>query len=80
MADCNTEKVITHMKKSIVITTTAKATFSVIDTDECMIASLAFAEFRRGGVMHFFVDEDDYFVPASAVDSIKVTLLDDESE
>lgn len=77
MADCNTERVITHIKKEITITTSARATFTVTDTDECMLASLAFAEFRRGGIMHFFVDDDDYFVPTSAVDNIKVVLLDD---
>lgn len=78
--NCIQGRTNSYKKKEIVITTKAGATFTVTDTDDCKLASMALAEFRRGGIMHFFVDDDDYFVPASAVDSIKVTLADAESE
>lgn len=66
-------------KRTITITTGAGATFTVTDTDDCKLASMALAEFKLGGIMHFFVDDDDYYVPASAVDSIKV-VVEAESE
>lgn len=69
---------ITNKLRKITITTAHGDTFDVTDTEECRIASLALAQFKRGGIMNFQVDGADYCVPASAVDSIKVEDADSE--
>ena len=68
---------IAKLKRTITITTMSGATFTVADTDECSPASLALAQFKRGGVMEFVADGDEYFVPTTAVDNIKVEYASD---
>ena len=67
------------MLRDITIKTIGGATFTATDTADDSSASLILGEFKRGGIMCIADDDDTYFVPASAVDNIKVSIVD-ESE
>lgn len=77
---------INKIMRTITITTNHGDTFAVADTEECMAASMALAEFKGGGVLCFQVAGEgegeyfDYYVPASSVDSIKVETSTTEVE
>lgn len=64
------------MLKTITIKTIHGDVFTIADTEDCRKASMAFAQFMNGGTMYFTVEDEGvlyrYYVPASAVDSIRV--------
>ena len=80
MSECTYDKTAAGMLRTIEITTLTGGKFIVTDTEECKSASMAFAEFRRGGVMYILVDDEEYYVPSSAVAIIKVTEISNENE
>ena len=80
MSECTYNRTKTGILRTIEITTLTGGQFIVTDTEDCKIASMAFAEFRRGGVMYILVDDEEYYVPSSAVAIIKVTEISNENE
>ena len=66
--------------KMITISTVKGDTFTVTDSSECKMASMALAQFKLGGVMSFLVEGKEMLVPPSAVDSVKVEEVVMEEE
>lgn len=69
---------MTQKLYEITITTHNGDTFTVTDTAECPMASQSLATFEKGGSMRFLVGDDEYIVPASAVDNILVNYTEEE--
>ena len=80
MANCTektAENTAKKIKRTLTITTNHGDTFSISDSDDEMTASLLLAQFKRGGVLNFTDNGDEYFVPSASVDSIKVEIAAD---
>ena len=57
---------------NIEITTVNGATFAITDTEGCPTASIAYSELTSGRGVRVTVGEDEYYIPATGVENIKV--------
>ena len=71
---------IPKIMRTLVITTVAGGTFTVEDTDECMMASQTLTALKQGGWATFLIDGNEVQMPSSAVDHIEITTTTKEVE
>lgn len=65
-------------KLATIVVNTQGGTFTLEDTLECPVATSVLATFKKHGDAYIATEEDTYWVPFNAVNSIKISYTDSE--